>query len=354
MSGESIFGLYVKSAVEQKQLSKNESPYTGVYEKHMAEPEKPAYSTFFEKGKQYDGTNVRFFKQREAIIGKNVGDTVDPRQYLKKGNGVRYIAPVTHEEKMYRKPPVDNNSIQLNQGGQSGDAEKSSTNMQHGADNNPVSSKDGRFDAGCSGENGNGAHGSASDSALYGYGSGDYGAGYRGGDAFSRDATKDFVASNIVEVSNMVPKRQKMQAPLPTSRKSFGEAPAYLSRVKSEIAQEKAYVQSLEEAKAQRKQQVHAKYIYLLPREEHEKLVQQMRRRNDECISELQKIPFSKDTPGTRKRKMELEKMIADIEAALKKLDKDALFIYKDDPVNGQWSKEIALKEAQRYSAHSH
>ena len=75
--------------------------------------------------------------------------------------------------------------------------------------------------------------------------------------------------------------------------------------------------------------------------------------RRDECMLELQKMPFSKDTPSMRKRKSELEHTLADIETALKKLDKDALFIYKDDPVNGQWTKEAALKEAQKYAAES-
>ncbi|CAG9573099.1 conserved hypothetical protein [Leishmania major strain Friedlin] len=353
MSGESIFSLYAKSAAEQKLLSKSESPYTGVYDKHMAEPEKPSYSTFYEKGKEYDGTNVRFFKQREAVIGKNVGDSVDPQKYLRKGDGIRCIVPATHEEKVYRKPPVDN-STPFSQGGRSGDGESASAGVQYDADGNPISNGNGSLDAGRNGEDHSGVQGSANDGAAHGHGSGDYRADGRGGVAFSRDATKNFVASNIVEISNMVPKRRKMQAPLPTSRKSFGETPAYMSRVKREIAEEKAFVESLQEAKAQRQQQAHAKYIYLLPREEHDKLVQSMRRRNDECIYELQRMPFSKDTAGMRKRKTELEKTVEHIEVALKKLDRDALFIYKDDPVNGQWCKEAALKEAQKYAAHSH
>ncbi|KAG5502579.1 hypothetical protein JIQ42_05648 [Leishmania sp. Namibia] len=343
LSGKLVAHTQLKfSAAEQKQLSKSESPYTGVYDKHIADPEKPSYSTFFEKGKKYDGTNVRFFKQREAVIGKNVGNSVDPRKYLKKGDGIRCIAPAEHVEKTYRKPPVDNSSP-FREGAPSGDGEDLSTGMLYDTDGNPISHGGGSLGAGRSGEEGNGGHGS-----------GDYRADCRGGDSFSLDATKDFVASNIVEMSNMVPKRRKVQAPLPTSRKSFGEPPTYLSRVRKEIADEKAFVRSLEEAKVQRQQEAYAKYVYLLPWEEHEKLMQDLRRRNDECISELRKMPFSKDTPGMLKRKADLEKTVADIEIALKKLDRDALFIYKDDPVNGQWSKEAALKEAQRYAAHPH
>ncbi|KAG5480664.1 hypothetical protein CUR178_05799 [Leishmania enriettii] len=341
------------STVEQKQLSKSESPYTGVYEKHLEDPEKPSYSTFFEKGKKYDGTNVRFFKQREAVIGKNVGESVDPRKYLKKGDGIRCVAPAEHVEKTYRKPHVDNSSP-FREGAPSGDGEGLSTEVQYDADGNPISHGDGSFGAGRSGAEGNGGHARANDEALHVHGSGDYRADYRGGDSCSPDATKDFVASNIVEMSNMVPKRRKVQAPLPTSRNSFGQPPAYLSRVRKEIADEKAFVRSLEEAKVQRQQEAYAKYVYLLPREEHQKLMQDLRRRNDECVSELRKMPFSKDTPWMLKRKADLEKTVADIEIALKKLDRDALFIYKDDPVNGQWSKEAALKEAQRYAAHPH
>ncbi|GET88086.1 hypothetical protein, conserved [Leishmania tarentolae] len=352
MSGESIFGLYAKSAAEQKLLTKSESPYTGKYDKHMAEPGKPSYSTFFEKAKEYDGTNVRFFKQREAVIGKNVGDTVDPQKYLKKGDGIRYIVPATHEEKVYRKPPVDN-STPFSQGLKNGDAKSTPAGIQYDGDGNPISNGNGFLGAGSTGQDQSGAEDSGNDGAAHGYGIGDYRADDRSRDTFSQDATKNFVASNIVEISNMVPKRRKMQAPLPTSRKSFGETPAYIPRVKREISEEKAFLESLQEAKVERQKQVHAKYIYLLPREEQDKLVQSMRKRNDECICELQRMPFSKDTAVMRKRKTELEKTVADIEVALRKLDKDALFIYKDDPVNGQWCKEAALKEAQRYAAHS-
>lgn len=391
MSGESIFGLYAKSAAEQKQLSKSESPYTGVYDKRMAEPVKPTYSTFFEKGKEYDGTNVRFFKQREAVIGKNVVDDVDPQNFLKKGGGIRYNAPVVHEDKLYRKPPVDDNLHSQGHGGAGGaganglggalvdangnpignggagnDGRGANGGDQGGAGGNGGNGAGGAGGAGDAGGRGNwpngaggsgggagGANGFGPDGAVRGYGSGYYGADGNGGDGQQREAAKNFVASNIVEVSNMVPKRRKPQEPLATSRKSFGAAPAYLSRVKGEIAQEQAFVQSLEDAKGQRQQQVYAKYVYLLPRDEHQRLVESLQTRNTECISELQKMPFSKDTAAMRKRKTELERTVADIETALKKLNKDALFIYKDDPVNGQWAKEAALKEAQKYAAQS-
>lgn len=344
MSGESIYGLYAKNAAAEKRTEKVASPYTGTYEKHMGEPTKPVYSTFFEKGKEYDGSNVRFFKQREAVIGKNVGESVDPQNYLKKGGGVRHVVPPVHEEKVYTKPPLDENFRQGGKGGADGNGARPT-----GADGAPVG-----YD-----EHGNPIYGDAG----YGGGNGGDGANRDAGNrafhedtegfASSADGAKNFVASNVVEMSNMVPKRRKEQAPMATSRKSFGQAPAYLSRVKGEVAQEKAFVASIEEAKQQRQQQVFSKYVHMLPRDEHQKLVADLQARSKECVSELQKMPYSKDTPSMLKRRTELERTIADIETALKKLDKDALFIYKDDPVNGQWAKEAALKEAQKYAAGS-
>lgn len=48
--------------------------------------------------------------------------------------------------------------------------------------------------------------------------------------------------------------------------------------------------------------------------------------------------------------KAELEKAIVEIEKALNKLKRDALFIYKDDAVNVQWTKPAAMQEAQHYA----
>ncbi|KPA75399.1 hypothetical protein ABB37_08671 [Leptomonas pyrrhocoris] len=383
MSGESIYGLYAKSAAAEKQPEQTASPYTGKYEKHLGEPTKPVYSTFFEKGKEYDGTNVRFFKQREAVIGKNVGDSVAPQNYLKKGGGVHYVVPPVHEEKLYCKPPLDENFRQAASGdgadgskkdGEGGDFDENGMPRSGGYGSRPNEGTGSRpnngfgsppTDAGGSRPTGADGEGLDRGEGMQQYGGVEYdengnplnrqqgvgSADANDGYGASRDATKNFVASNIVEVSNLVPKRRKQQAPLATSRKSFGQNPAYLSRVKGEVAQEKAFVQSLEETKLKRQQQAYSKFVYLLSREEHEKLVADLKARHDECMSEMQKMPFSKDTPSMRKRRTELERTIADIEAALKKLDKDALFIYKDDPVNGQWAKEAALKEAQKYAA---
>lgn len=378
MSGESIYSLYAKGEAAEKQPDKTASPYTGKYEKHMGEPTKPVYSTFFEKGKEYDGSNVRFFKQREAVIGKNVGDSVDPQNYLKKGGGVRYIVPPVHEDKVYCKPPLDENFRQSRKGNGAADSAKSRdlsepdedgaprtqscnalpvegdrTRQAQGCDSRPSGSDgEGWERDGGAQHNGEGAGYNENGNPPYGSQRAG-GVSADGGYEATRAATKDFVASNIVEISNMVPKRRKDQAPLATSRKCFGQTPAYLSRIKSEVAQERTFVQSLEDAKVQRQQQAFSKYVYLLPRQEHERLVSDLATRRDECMLELQKMPFSKDTPSMRKRKSELEHTLADIETALKKLNKDALFIYKDDPVNGQWAKEAALKEAQKYAAES-
>lgn len=382
MSGESIYGLYAATSTTQESPKSDPSPYTGKYDKHLGEPTKPTYSTFFEKGKEYDGTNVRFFKQREAVIGKNVGDDVDPSNFLKKGCGIRHLVPTVHEEKIFCKPPLDHNKgksmlgSKLNPDGDSKGA--------NGAGGLPHDSRDGCNGIGTSGaggsSGGNGANGSAGsgDGSLpplpygaggaggvggVGYGNNAPGYGYgnaaglaSGDNGHYRSAqaeSKNFVASNIIEASNMVPKRRKEQPEFATSRKSFGSAPAYLSRVKSEVQKEKEFVHSLEAAKVDKQEQMYAKYVYLLPKEEHRSLVQQLQRRHDVSLAELRSMPFSKDTATMRKHKADLEKLISDVETALVKLNKEAIFVYRDDPVNVQWTKEAALKEAQRYAAES-
>lgn len=341
MSGENIYNLL--GAPQPKRdiaALKDDSPpqYTGEYEKHMKEPIKPAYSTFYEKGKEYDSTHPRFFKQRDAIIGKSVADTVYPQNYLKKGEGVRAVVPPIHKEKTYTKPPVDRGNLGNAAGnGAAGSGDGAGANGGQG---------DGGDDNG-NGKGADGGRGAGSNGAYSGFpGYGDY-SGVMG----VPKSRKNFIASNIVEMSNMVPKNRKDQPQYATDRKDFGRVPAYLSRVKQELATEQNFIQALEDRKSERRQQVYDQYVYRLPADEQADLVATLQKKLQQNKSALASMPFSLDTMSVAKKKGELERTIRDIETALDKLDKEAIFIYKDDPVSIQWAKSAALEEAKKYVA---
>lgn len=344
MSGESIYRLVAPQGTAGE-AAPTTTPYTGSYKKRLEDPTKPTYSTFYEKGKEYDGSHARFFKQRDAVIGRNVGDSVDPKNFLKRGEGIHYAAPTTHKEKIYRKPPVNHGDV----AGSGAEHDDGSRNYLQGGAGGLAGTADGGGGSGGDGNNTGDAAGRGGAGLADGTEGNAYGAldGAAGGNSRGR---KDFITSNIVEVTHMVPKRRKDQPQYATSRKDFGKTPAYLSRVKGELEQEQTYLRTLETRKEVQKEQAYARYVYQLSDSEKQALTTKLKKKRDEKAAALNKMPYSKDTPSMAKYKTELEASIKDLESALAKLNREAIFIYKDDPVNGQWAKQAAMQEARQYA----
>lgn len=347
MSGENIYNLLGREALPEAAAIQKDStvlPRAGKPEVHTKEVPKPAYSTFYEKGKEYDGTNPRFYKQRDAVIGKSVGETVYPQNYLKKGEGVRAVVPPIHKEKMYTKPPV-NDGRAADVGSAAGAADPSGG--QHGSQGGAQSGAGGGSNSGSADGLGLRGSGVDTDKSYPGF------AGYGDNDGVMGvpKSRKNFIASNIVEVSNMVPKNRKDQPSYATDRKDFGQVPTYLGRVKQEVEAEKSFVRALDEQKTQRRQQVYDQYVYKLPADEQASLVAALKRKLQQDTTALSSMPFSLDTISAAKKKGELQRSINDVESALAKLEKEAIFVYRDDPVNGQWTKGAALEEAKKYVA---
>lgn len=327
MSGENIANLiWEQAAVEEPngtgQLENQRG--SGGYKRHFKEPPKPPYSTFWEKGKEYDGSHARFFKQRDAVIGRNVGDTIDPKSFLHRGEGIRHIVPPIHEDKIILKPPLDQgpkNSASLNNN-ECCTGEKSEGN----------SATDG-----CCGSCG------CCEKCLCG-GQNNIGKGNGNGSG------KHFPSLNIVEVSNMVPKRRKLQPEYPTDRKDFGKVPQYLSRIKKEIHNEKQYIAALEGRDSEGQKQ-YASYVYKLGNEERILLLSKLRKKLEDHSSTLNKMPLSQDSLSVSKKKGELQNVIKDIEKAISKIDRETIFVYKDVPPYTEWAKNAAMKEARMYAA---
>lgn len=347
MSGENILNLLAQQAkaTEEAQPAQ-QSTYTGNYQKHFEEQPKPSYSTFWEKGKEFDCTNARFYKQRNAVIGKNVGDSVDPKMFLRRGEGVRYIVPPIHEEKIIRNPPVDHDRSNAFGGANN----KGNGDGQGAGDGNNGNGGNGGLNGdGGNNDGGNGNFGSGLGSTYPGYAGDRDGYGNAGG---KRDEPyKDFISSNIVEVSNMVPRRRKLQPEFATDRKDFGQVPAYLDRVKSEMEREKEFFAALENKKGNQDQQIYSKYVYRLTNEERRDLLAKLQKKLDDKIMTLKKMPLSQDSISTSKKKSDLQSSIKDLEKAIDKINRETIFVYKDDPVNGEWAKNAAMKEARSYAA---
>lgn len=65
----------------------------------------PSYTTF-PCGSAVDGSAAALFKRSGANMGKVVGSEIDPRSFLKRGNGVKHVVEPQHKEKMFTKPPI--------------------------------------------------------------------------------------------------------------------------------------------------------------------------------------------------------------------------------------------------------
>lgn len=360
MSGENIFNLYAQNQQQQQKAQqekdaseRNANPtFSGKYKKHLEEPPKPVYSTFFEKGKEYDGSNVRFFRQRHAVIGKNVAEDIHPDHYLRKGGGVRHVVPPIHEEKIYTKPPLDTTKPAFTWADSDDDEQKGG-----GDGNGDLDGWAGTYDMGDNedGDNQDGLGKVAARGLNLDTGAQD-GAATNAAKSGTKTATwspaqctKDFVKSNIVEMSTMVPKRRIDEPQHPTNRKDFGRNPAYLQRVKGEVEKEKSFVRSLDDQKEARKEEIYSKYVYQLPENQKKAILEKLQQKLKEKTAIFDTLPFSKDTVTMAKKKNDLERTIADLEEAIKKLNREAIFVYKDDPVNSQWTKAAALKQAQDY-----
>lgn len=330
MSGENIAYLIQEHATAEKSNTSSQrenQKVSDTYKRHYKEPPKPPYSTFWEKGKEYDGTHARFFKQRDAVIGRNVGDTIDPKAFLQKGRGIKHIIPPIHEDKLILKPPLE-------QGRKILDSDKEGDSDWKNERIGENGKESGRCDCcGCEGCN-DCSHIDLSNTKK----------GNR------NDSGKDFLSLNVIEAANMVPKGRKLQPEYPTDRKDFGKVPKYLSRIKIEVNKEKECLSTLEGNDSTRQKQ-HGSYVYKLSDEERTSLLAKLKKKLDENSATLNKMPLSKDSLSNSKKKGELQNIIRDIEKAISKIDRETIFVYKDIPPYDEWAKNAALKEARAYAA---
>lgn len=142
-------------------------------------------------------------------------------------------------------------------------------------------------------------------------------------------STKNFVTANAVE--NILSSAKKPEEPMDwTKKKEYGKVPAYLEKVKGEIANEYNYVRSLQE---QNQEDIN-QGMRLLSDDERLALIDELKRKWDSINAEYQKTStlalFNLDTMGKVKRKEQYEAQLAQIEKDIEKLNKKNIWVHDD------------------------
>ena len=159
---------------------------------------------------------------------------------------------------------------------------------------------------------------------------------------------KNFVTSNAVEATAMAPKGRKLPEPRPTDRPSFGKTPKYLETVKSHLAEEEHFVASMRDRREQQAAEQKAEYVRQISEEDRLRLVAQLKERWEEKHRQFISQPFARDTMMQIARKEAVEKELKEIEAALDKLSKQVVYVYKDEAPYKEWARTTAVAESQR------
>jgi hypothetical protein len=159
---------------------------------------------------------------------------------------------------------------------------------------------------------------------------------------------KNFVTSNAVEATAMAPKGRKVPEPRPTDRPSFGKVPKYLDTLKAQMAEEEKFVAGMREKRDQQAADQKAEFVRPMSEEDRQRLVAQLKERWDEKHRQFISQPFARDTMMQIARKEVVEKELKEIEAALEKLSKQVVYVYKDEAPYKEWARSTAMADAQR------
>lgn len=135
---------------------------------------------------------------------------------------------------------------------------------------------------------------------------------------------KNFIVANAVDVILKAPK--KLPEPEdPLKRRSYGQVPPYLSKIKQDLNSEYETLQQLHrEAEAEADKQ-----RYLLPAEEVQELISGLKKKWEAVNREYQNVTHivKVDTHGLKRRKEGCEAQLAQIEKDIQTLSKPYVFV---------------------------
>jgi len=143
-----------------------------------------------------------------------------------------------------------------------------------------------------------------------------------------RAASKNFISENALAVI-MADARRPVRSELDYTKKAdFGQTPAYLDKVKAEIAAEKAYIRRVMEAEAAAAH-AHEPTVSVLPEEERLQLLHALKIKW-ETVNKMYQTTTHMivlDTMGKIRRKEQYENELQQIEKSIQKLSKQNVLI---------------------------
>eukprot|EP01001_Neometanema_parovale_P007159 NODE_3477_length_1212_cov_126.750230_g3299_i0.p1 GENE.NODE_3477_length_1212_cov_126.750230_g3299_i0~~NODE_3477_length_1212_cov_126.750230_g3299_i0.p1 ORF type:complete len:296 (-),score=71.35 NODE_3477_length_1212_cov_126.750230_g3299_i0:323-1156(-) len=137
---------------------------------------------------------------------------------------------------------------------------------------------------------------------------------------------KNFIVANAVDNILAVPKKPAPGPPTHTTTRSFGKVPKYLTKIKREIDDEYAYINTLND------QQVRGETdrMRVLTESEKSDIISGLKKKWEDTHKQYQSLTFNIDTVTKISRKENLEVEMEQIEKAIQKLTKKNIYIYDD------------------------
>ena len=144
----------------------------------------------------------------------------------------------------------------------------------------------------------------------------------------TKSQTKNFISENALAVI-MADARRPVRGDIDyTKKEDFGKTPAYLSKVKAEIAAEKDYIRRVMDAEQDEAHKYEPK-THVLPEEERVQLLQQLKMKWEHVNKQYQTTTHmvTLDTQGKVRRKEQYETELQQIEKSIEKLSKPFVFV---------------------------
>jgi archaellum component FlaC len=135
---------------------------------------------------------------------------------------------------------------------------------------------------------------------------------------------KNYITANAVDNILAVPKRPVSKEVNYLQKQDYGQVPAYLDRVKTQIQEEYRMIEEM----TQSNQPQNEDDIEMLTEAEREKLLEGLKTNWATVNKEYQTLSFTLDTPAKKKRKEEYEQQLEQIEQDIKKLSKKFVFVH--------------------------
>lgn len=99
---ESIYNLIPEPYVEPERSER----HTSKFKVNSVKLPPPSYTTFPTQGEAIDGSAAMSFKRPAANMGRPVAPEIDPRSFLKKGEGPKFAVDAVPKQKLVLKAPI--------------------------------------------------------------------------------------------------------------------------------------------------------------------------------------------------------------------------------------------------------